>query len=222
MLHPGEGHFPLPIYGSHRLPEVTPPPTRARPQNHWFATGPQAPQGTLSPLCDTVAHRATGSQGSQPRPAALSISTASTNSPPGGLPGVALASRPPPSLGHPPAPFPHTTRPRYRRLHAPEHLLRRVPSVCECTTGAPPSRVPTGFSPADDRLPPPFDPHAVSRAPPSRRPGAPYSECQSTLPPRSPSGSVILANSSLAPRQRALAAWHPTIDGRQFWDTPPL
>ena len=87
-----EGSFPHPTYCSHRLPEVTPPPTRARPQNHGFAVGPQAPQGTLFPPCDTVAHRATGSQGSQPRPAAPSISTTSTYSPSGGPPRVAHAS----------------------------------------------------------------------------------------------------------------------------------
>ena len=70
--------------------------------------------------------------------------------------------------------------------------------------------------------PPAFGSLCGSRAPLSRRPGAPYSECQSTLPPRSPSGSAILANSPLAPRQREMAAWHPTIDGRHLWDTPPL
>ena len=63
LPHSGEGHPPTTTYGSHRLLEVTPPPTRARPQNHGFAAGPQAQHGTLSHPCDTVAHRATGSQG---------------------------------------------------------------------------------------------------------------------------------------------------------------
>ena len=177
-----EGHIPLPTHSSHRLPEVTPPPTRARLQNHWFAAGPRAPQGTLSPPCDTVATRATGSQGLHPRPAAHSLSTASIHRLAGGHPGVALARRSPYSLGHPPAQLALSTSSRYRRPHAPQHLHQRVPSVYTCTLGAPPPSASTRFSLADDRRPPTYG-----------------SSCGFTRPTVTPAGSALLDTSSTQP-----------------------
>ena len=214
--HSREGHLPLPTHGSHRLPEVTPPPPRARPQNHWFTTGPQAPRGTLFPPGDTVAHRASGSHSVPPPSSSTQQQTIGTNSPSGGFSGVALARRPPSSLCHAPAPLLHhppptpadscPAAPTAARSHCLRVYHRRA---------AAPSLQPV-LSRRRPAPPAPSAPHAVSRTPPSSRPGAPSGKCPSTPPPRSPPRACDPSQQSPRPPTGAPAAWHLTIEA-----TPP-